>query len=68
MRESYFFTIIKTTQKYIYEAIIMAYIRRGVKKNLCCCCETIYHIPYIYEDQYTMGCIYGMCIRNVYTG
>ena len=33
MRESYFFTIIKTTQKYIYEAIIMAYIRRGVKKK-----------------------------------
>ena len=53
----------------------MAYIRRGVKKNLCCCCETIYHIYTIYIymkisipwDVYT-GCVYGLCIRAVYTG
>ena len=50
----------------------MAYIRRGVKKNLCCCCETIYHIYTIYIymkisipwDVYT-GCVYGLCKKSL---
>ena len=50
----------------------MAYIRRGVKKNLCCCCETIYTIYHIYMkissipwDVYT-GCVqYTGCVKKI---